>query len=442
MKDTLYLRFLFGIYTRYKYLMTKQPEKGQTLCIWIPMLQIRLEILRNPNLQNTPVVLLNPKKINRRTVWQCSKEALEMGIYLNQPVSQAFSFCQNLTALEPDLDYYNSMERNISGTLSRLSPEIESAGDGRFFVNVDGLQHLHKFGSDRIRENVHRQFDQFPDSLVSYIRIGWAKGKFASWIAATTAKPNKPVIVEDQKLISFLKRSPISLLPTDKDIIRRLQQFGIRTLGELTLLPTPTLVRQFGEKGEIARTWATGEKIDLVQPNQSLKSIRHSMDFHTPIGNVEIVCKSLKKLLETALADLKHQNQSVQGIRIKGLWTKGSWSLNHILRNPSISHEDIYRTLRTNILISPPTSPIEKLTLEFFQFYTFELQEDFFNHEKSRWEVPNNKKIAKGTIPSSLREAITEMKLRMGFSPLYRIVEIDPLSRIPERRHALLNIEI
>ena len=96
MKDTLYLRFLFGIYTRYKYLMTKQPEKGQTLCIWIPMLQIRLEILRNPNLQNTPVVLLNPKKINRRTVWQCSKEALEMGIYLNQPVSQAFSFCQNL----------------------------------------------------------------------------------------------------------------------------------------------------------------------------------------------------------------------------------------------------------------------------------------------------------------------------------------------------------
>ena len=53
-----------------------------------------------------------------------------------------------------------------------------------------------------------------------------------------------------------------------------------------------------------------------------------------------------------------------------------------------------------------------------------------------------NKKIAKGTIPSSLREAITEMKLRMGFSPLYRIVEIDPLSRIPERRHALLNIEI
>ena len=244
---------------------------------------------------------------------------------------------------------------------------------------------------------------------------------------------------EDQKLISFLKPSPISLLPIDKDIMRRLQQFGIRTLGELTLLPTPTLVRQFGEKGEIARTWATGEKIDLVQPNQSLKSIRHSMDFHTPIGNVEILCKSLKKLLETALADLKHQNQSVQGIRIKGVWTKGSWSLNHILRNPSISHEDIYRTLKSNILVSPPTSPIEKLTLEFFQFCTFELQDDFFNHEKNRWEVPNNKKIATGTIPSSLREAITEMKLRMGFSPLYRI---DPLSRIPERRHALLNIEI
>ena len=85
---------------------------------------------------------------------------------------------------------------------------------------------------------------------------------------------------------------------------------------------------------------------------------------------------------------------------------------------------------------------IEKLTLEFFQLCPFEPQEFFFNHEKIRWEMPNSKKIAKGSISSSLREAIKEMKLRMGFSPLYRIVEIDPLSRIPERRHALLNMDI
>jgi DNA polymerase-4/protein ImuB len=36
---------------------------------------------------------------------------------------------------------------------------------------------------------------------------------------------------------------------------------------------------------------------------------------------------------------------------------------------------------------------------------------------------------------------VRELKLRLGHSPLYRVVEVDPLSRIPERRHALLSFD-
>jgi hypothetical protein len=46
-----------------------------------------------------------------------------------------------------------------------------------------------------------------------------------------------------------------------------------------------------------------------------------------------------------------------------------------------------------------------------------------------------------GDMPSTLRDAVRELKLRLGHSPLYRVVEIDPWSRIPERRHALLNFD-
>ena len=34
-----------------------------------------------------------------------------------------------------------------------------------------------------------------------------------------------------------------------------------------------------------------------------------------------------------------------------------------------------------------------------------------------------------------------ELKLRLGHSPLFRVVEVDPWSRIPERRHALLSFD-
>ena len=45
------------------------------------------------------------------------------------------------------------------------------------------------------------------------------------------------------------------------------------------------------------------------------------------------------------------------------------------------------------------------------------------------------------TVPPALREAVKELKLKLGYSPLYRVVEVDPWSRIPERRYALLNFE-
>jgi len=44
-------------------------------------------------------------------------------------------------------------------------------------------------------------------------------------------------------------------------------------------------------------------------------------------------------------------------------------------------------------------------------------------------------------LPHSLKEAVKELTLKLGFSPLFRVVEMDPWSRIPERRYALLNFE-
>ena len=49
--------------------------------------------------------------------------------------------------------------------------------------------------------------------------------------------------------------------------------------------------------------------------------------------------------------------------------------------------------------------------------------------------------LEEGAVPPPLQEAVKELKLKLGHSPLYRVVEVDPWSRIPERRHALLNFE-
>ena len=50
-------------------------------------------------------------------------------------------------------------------------------------------------------------------------------------------------------------------------------------------------------------------------------------------------------------------------------------------------------------------------------------------------------RLEQGDVPPHLKKAVRELRLRLGHSPLYRVVEVDPWSRIPERRHALMRFD-
>ena len=49
--------------------------------------------------------------------------------------------------------------------------------------------------------------------------------------------------------------------------------------------------------------------------------------------------------------------------------------------------------------------------------------------------------VAKGRRRAQLEEALRQLKARFGQSPVYHIVEVEPWSRIPERRLALIDYD-
>jgi DNA polymerase-4/protein ImuB len=112
-----------------------------------------------------------------------------------------------------------------------------------------------------------------------------------------------------------------------------------------------------------------------------------------------------------------------------------------VLREPTARTEAIAFPLRSRMSISPPSRAVERLTVEFFQFGPASSQVDFFDRTEEGGRELCGTEMEEGEIPASLREAVRELKLKLGYSPLYRVVEVDPWSRIPERRHALLNFE-
>jgi hypothetical protein len=269
-----------------------------------------------------------------------------------------------------------------------------------------------------------------------------AAGKFGAWVAAASARPGEHVIVSEEGLVRFLGRCPVSVLPVDPVVVQRLERLGIRTLAEITRFPEPALVAQFGEDGRNALGWSTARRIDPVQPWHPPRPIRVSLEFSSPVGITETLHGALNRLIERALSRPARRGRSVTGVRMGAhLEGGGSWVVDTVLREATTSRERIAAPLRAKMAISPPPKAVQTLLLELTHFGAPSAQIGLFDRKEESGREAGGNELAQGEVPPSLRDAVKELRLRLGDSPLYRVVEVDPWSRIPERRHALLTFD-
>lgn len=412
------------------------------LCLWLPTFELRLELVRTPELDSASVALLSPGESTRRTIWQVSERAHAAGVRPGQLVSQAVSLCTSLTLLEPDPAHYDAAVDTMLEVLTELTPIVEPAGRGRVFLGMDGLGRL--FGSPpRIVDRaLHTLFRVFPSPLVAATRAGMAPGKFGAWVAAASARSGHPVIVPEDRLAAFFATCPVAALPVDPLVIQRLERLGVATLGELRRFPESALIAQFGEDGKDALAWSTARRIDVVRPWHRPRPIRASLDFPQPVGTTATLHGALDRLVERTLARPARRGRSVTGVRMGAhLEGGGSWFVETVLREPTSVRERIAAPLRAKMAIAPPPKAVETLLLELTDFGAPSAQTALFDRKTEGGRTSDSLAFSNDEVPALLRDAVRELKLRLGHSPLYRVVEVDPWSRIPERRHALLSYD-
>lgn len=417
-------------------------QSRRALCLWLPTFELRLELVRSPELDSTSVALLSPGESTRRTVWQVSERAHAAGVRPGQLVSQAVSLCTSLTLLEPDPAHYDAAVDTMLEVLTEITPVVEPADRGRVFLGMDGLERLFGSPHHQIRRALRSLFQVFPSPLVAATRAGMAPGKFGAWVAAASARSGAPVIVPEERLRDFFARCPVSALPVDPLVIGRLERLGIETLGELRRFPEASLVAQFGEDGRNALAWATARRIDPVRPRHRPRPIRVSLEFPNPVGMVGTLHGALDRLAQRALSRPARRGRSVTGVRMGAhLEGGGSWFVETALREPTSDSERIAAPLRGKMAISPPPKAVETLILELTDFGAASAQTGLFDRKVESGRATSSLDLTQGEVPVTLRDAVKELKLRLGHSPLYRVVEVDPWSRIPERRHALLSFD-
>src|SRR5206468_12138421 len=112
----------------------------------------------------------------------------------------------------------------------------------------------------------------------------------------------------------------------------------------------------------------------------------------------------------------------------------GSWLVETRLKEPSASRERLLAPLKTQLERSPPAGAVERLAVEFTGFAPGTTELQLFARDANA--------AARAGRRRALERAVREIALRLRRAMLYHVIEVQPWSRIPERRYALIAFEV
>src|SRR6267378_4014714 len=420
--------------------LTPHLASDSAACCWIPLFALRCELARRPELASRPVALLAPDTARTPRVWQVAPLARRAGVKPGMTVSQAIGLCPALKLCEPDPVHYDEQFSRLAAALVTVSPVVEPVELGRVFVGTDGLEGLYG-GPEEIVEAIKRGTEgegslgcsAFPLPRSAF-RVGWGIGKFVSWVAATRAKPGEAVIVPVGGEAKFLASQRLAVLPLDSDTHRRLLQLGVKTLGALVALPEEAVVSQFGRAGRRLWRLAAGLVSEPVVGRIVPEPIVAALTFFTPVGERDLLAHALDKLVDRALGDPRRSGWQVQVVRVHAELEHGaSWLAEATLKDPSATRERIAAPLKTQLERSPPAGAVERLVVEFTAFAPGTAELQLFARDAGA--------AARAGRRRALQSAAREIALRIRRPMLYHVIEVQPWSRLPERRYALIDYE-
>jgi hypothetical protein len=103
------------------------------------------------------------------------------------------------------------------------------------------------------------------------------------------------------------------------------------------------------------------------------------------------------------------------------------------LKDPSASREYLMAPLTAQLERSPPAGAVERLVVEFTAFAPGTAELQLFARDANA--------AARAGRRRALQSAAREIKLRLKRSLLSHVIEVQPWSRLPERRYALIDFE-
>lgn len=387
------------------------------VCVLIPRFALLAALGDRRALAAEPVALA-PEVGGGQAVGEVSAAAEAFGIVPGMRVGEALSRCPELRLVPPDPEGARGLWDEVLGRLESIGGAPESERAGTAFFEADGLRGLHG-GLDGVLAATRRV-------LGRSARLGVASSRFAASCAAMQTRQRRAtLVVERRRTVRFLAPLPVGLLrsrPELSDLPEELERLGVRTLGEVAAIPRPAMAERFGHPGLHALDLANGEDAP-IEPRRPPEPVGERIDLPEAAFGQQLE-RALDLLIARVLARAERRGRSLRALAISARFVAGgTWRLPVTLRHASADPERIRLALAPRLADLP--APAESLALEVEAFGP---------------PAQDQTRMLDGGIHerhSRLTEAVRQARQAAGESAALRVLEVDPDSRLPERRAVL-----
>jgi nucleotidyltransferase/DNA polymerase involved in DNA repair len=394
-------------------------------CVTVPNFRIALERARRPELAGRPIAVGEPPP-GTNTVVDCSPEAGALGVRTGMPLRNARTVAPELVVLPPDPAHYDRSFEALLAAVEEAEPLVEPGDAGTVFAAVD--PHAGLEGEQRAGE-----------CLLAAVRAvgvdasaGIGEGKHVAWVAATIGAPGDVTVVPEGAGQAFLAPLSTLFLPVSYEAQRKFSMYGLHTIGEVARLEIGPVQAQFGAEGRRIHELARGVDRDPFVPRARTEPVAATLALPAPTVNSAPLVIAARQLAGRLLRRQDMRYRMVRQLRLRlSLLNGGSWERTTTLREPVGDEDGLNFVLRKMIEQLQLAGPAEEMTLEFIGL-TAETgkQRSLLFAEQARRRA-------------QLVAALRQLKTRFGGeAQVSRVVEVEPWSRIPERRYALIDYDL
>jgi protein ImuB len=386
------------------------------VCVLIPRFSL-LAALGDRRVLAQEAVALGPEPGREQAIGEVSPRAETFGVAAGMRVGEALSRCPELKLVPPDPEGVRELWKVVLERIESIGGAPESDRAGVAYFAAGGLRGIHG-GLDGVLAAAR--------GVLGRARLGVAPSRFAAWCAACQTLQRRPTLtVDGRRLGRFLDPLPVDLLRARAElegVPETLERLGVRTLGDLAAMPAPALAERFGHQGLLARELAQGRDTPLA-PRRPPEPVTERVELPEGVSGQQLE-RTLELLIARMLARRERRGRALRAVALSARFVAGgTWRTAVTLRHASAEPERLALVLTPRLGELP--APAESLALEVEAFGPPA-------REPTRM-LDDGEAQRRGRLAEAVRQA----RQAAGEGAALHVLDVDPGSRIPERRSVL-----